>query len=226
MISVIIPVLNEEKKLLPLLLQLESLGNEIPFELIVVDGGSQDQSVAVAQKFATVYQLENANRGIQLKYGAEKSHGEILWFLHSDSQLDYYQNPLLQIQEVSADQAVSAGFFKLAFNSNDFFYRYLARTSNWRARYLGLIFGDQGLFTTRTNYQKVGGFDPIPLMEDWELSRKLWKLGKFKQLSATLVTSSRRFQKGKLRTHLRMHKIKLLYLLGVSPEKLRSRYYK
>lgn len=227
MISIIIPTLNEEKNLSKLLSQLKQLENTIPFELIVVDGGSHDQTVALAKKYATVYQLPKANRGAQLKFGAEKSSGEILWFLHSDSRIESRQNNILdQIQTTLKDRQNSAGFFKLTFDSSDFFYRYLAGTSNLRARYLGLIFGDQGLFTTRENYEKVGGYESIPLMEDWQLSRKLWKLGKFYPLSTMIITSSRRFRKGKLQTHLKMHKIKLLYILGMAPDKLAKRYYK
>lgn len=227
MISIIIPTLNEEKNLSKLLSQLKQLENTIPFEMIVVDGGSQDQTVALAKKYATVYQLRKANRGAQLKFGAEKSSGEILWFLHSDSRIESSQNNILdQIQTTLKDKQYSAGFLKLTFDSSDFFYHYLAGTSNLRARYLGLIFGDQGLFTTRENYEKVGGYESIPLMEDWQLSRKLWKLGKFYPLSTMIITSSRRFRKGKLQTHLKMHKIKLLYILGMAPDKLAKRYYK
>ncbi|MDT2612105.1 TIGR04283 family arsenosugar biosynthesis glycosyltransferase [Enterococcus dongliensis] len=226
MISIIIPVLNEEEKLANLLQELKQIEDPISFEIIVVDGGSQDQTVAIASKFAAVYQLKQANRGAQLKLGAEKSSGDVLWFLHSDSKLADYRQGLRQIQDSLKDPRYSAGYFQLVFDSQDFFYRYLAKTSNLRARFLGLIFGDQGLFTTRQQYEKTGGFEEIPLMEDWRFSRKLWKQGKFYQLPITITTSSRRFRKGKIRTHLKMHKIKLLYLLGVPPEKLVRRYYK
>lgn len=226
MISIIIPVLNEEKKLANLLRKLKQLDDRISFEIIVVDGGSQDQTVELAKKFAAVYQLKQANRGAQLKLGVEKSSGDILWFLHSDSIIKDYQQALLQIQRALEDPSYSAGHFKLAFDSSELFYRYLAKTSNLRADYLGLIFGDQGLFTTRKQYDQAGGFEAIPLMEDWRLSRKLRKQGKFYPLSLKITTSSRRFRKGKIRTHLKMHRIKLLYLLGMSPEKLAKRYYK
>ncbi|MDT2760355.1 TIGR04283 family arsenosugar biosynthesis glycosyltransferase [Enterococcus xiangfangensis] len=226
MISIIIPVLNEEKRLANLLRELKQLDDRVPFEIIVVDGGSQDQTVEVAKKFVTVYQVKQANRGVQLKFGVEKSSGDILWFLHSDSAIKDYQQALSQIQKAVDNPCYSAGYFKLAFDSSDFFFRYLAKTSNLRAEYLGLIFGDQGLFTTRKQYDQAGGFETIPLMEDWRLSRKLRKQGKFCPLSLTITTSSRRFRKGKIRTHLKMHRIKLLYLLGVSPDKLAKRYYK
>ena len=226
MISIIIPVSNEEKNLSRLLHQLTQLEGTVPYEVIVVDGGSQDQTVAIAKKTAIVYQLENANRGAQLNYGAERSTGDILWFLHSDSRFEASPKLLEQIQTALNDERFSAGFFKLAFDSSELFYRYLAVTSNLRARYLGLIFGDQGLFTTRKFYEQAGKFEAIPLMEDWKLSRQLKRLGEFYPLPLSLTTSSRRFSKGKLRTHLKMHKIKILYVMGMPPEKLVKLYYK
>ena len=151
LISIIIPTLNEETNLENLLRQLNQLEKKIPFEIIVVDGGSQDATIAIASDYAKVYQLKQGNRGAQLKLGAEKSRGEILWFLHSDSRLDNQSDILAQIHRAVANKNNSAGFLKLSFDSTELFYRYLARTSTLRAKYLGLIFGDQGLFTTREN---------------------------------------------------------------------------
>lgn len=226
MISVIIPTLNEEQRIEKLLLQISQLLKNVPHELIVVDGGSSDLTVPQAKRFATVYQLPKGNRGSQLRYGAEQSQGDFLWFLHSDSQLEIDSVEFIKLQQVLQDSKYSAAFFQLTFDSSDRFFSYLAWTSTLRARFLGLIFGDQGLLVTRKCYQQVGGFDGIPLMEDWQLSRRLRKIGKFYPATGKISTSSRRFRKGKLRTHLAMHRIKLLYLLRVSPEKLAKRYYK
>ncbi|OJG46545.1 transferase 2, rSAM/selenodomain-associated [Enterococcus hermanniensis] len=198
----------------------------VPYELIIVDGGSTDQTVSLAKQYGQVYQLFNANRGAQLSYGVTKSSGEILWFLHSDSVIESTKDLLAIIEKCFSDSIYSAAFFKLKFDSAEFFYRYLAETSTLRALFLGLIFGDQGLVTTQKNYEKAGGFEPVPLMEDWRFSRRLRKIGKFKLLPFTIQTSSRRFRKGKLQTHLKMHQIKLLYLFGVSPKKLAERYYR
>lgn len=226
MISIIIPTLNEEKTIEKLLDQFENMTTSVPFELIIVDGGSNDQTVSLAKNYGQVYQLLDANRGAQLAYGAMKSSGDILWFLHSDTVLETTNGILATIEKNVLDPSYSAAFFRIKFDSTEFFYRYLAATSTLRARFLGLIFGDQGLVTTRENYEKAGGFESLPLMEDWCLSRRLRKIGKFQLLPYTIQTSSRCFQKGKLRTHLRMHQIKLLYLFGVSPKKLVERYYK
>ncbi|MGO3914509.1 TIGR04283 family arsenosugar biosynthesis glycosyltransferase [Enterococcus viikkiensis] len=226
MISVIIPTLNEEQRIGKLLPQISQLLKSIPHELIVVDGGSSDQTIQQAESFAATYQLPKGNRGAQLHYGAEQSRGDFLWFLHSDSELEIESTELVKLQHVLRASEYSAAFFQLSFDSSDKFFAYLAWTSSLRARFLGLIFGDQGLFVTRECYQQVGGFDAIPLMEDWQLSRRLRKIGQFYPAIGKISTSSRRFRKGKLRTHLAMHHIKLLYLLGMSPEKLAKRYYK
>ncbi len=226
MISVIIPTLNEEQRIEKLLPQIIQLLKNIPHELIVVDGGSSDQTIQQAERFANVYQLSKGNRGAQLCYGVEQSRGDFLWFLHSDSELEIEFTELVKLQQVLRNSEYSAAFFQLSFDSSDKFFTYLAWTSSLRARFLGLIFGDQGLFVTRECYQQAGGFDAVPLMEDWQLSRRLRKIGKFYPATGKISTSSRRFRKGKLRTHLAMHRIKLLYLLGMSSEKLAKRYYK
>lgn len=226
MISVIIPVLNEQDRIGELLESINQIPTQIPYEIIVVDGGSQDQTVEIAARSAVVYQVTNGNRGKQMRYGAKKSRGDILWFLHSDSEFEIIADLFAQMKKVLDDPKTSAGFFRLRFQGEGWFYRYLEKTSHWRARYLGLIFGDQGLFLKRIVYDQAGGFDEVPLMEDWLLSRRLKKLGRFAPLDIVLSTSPRRFESGKLKTHLEMHKIKLLFLLGVPPEELVKRYYK
>jgi GT2 family glycosyltransferase len=103
--------------------------------------------------------------------------------------------------------------------------RFVAHSSNLRAKYLKLIFGDQGIFMRRDIFEKLGGFRDMELMEDWEFSRRIHRLGKMKMIDKKIGTSARRFQKGwMLKTLLKMHKIKFLYLLGLSPEKLNRIY--
>ncbi|KRM30650.1 glycosyltransferase, group 2 family protein [Agrilactobacillus composti DSM 18527 = JCM 14202] len=220
----IIPTLNEAAGIGNLLKTVTRLAVGYASEIIVVDGGSQDKTVAIAQKYAKVYTLSQANRGAQLAYGVTKSQGDILWFLHGDSQLNGQQAIFADIMAVLSQPRVSAGCLTLRFTEKGFFYRYLAITSNWRAKYLGLIFGDQGLFTTRQNYQRAGGFLAEPLMEDWLLSRQLHRLGKFKLISAPIYTSNRRFAAHPWRTHLAMHRLQLLFILGTSPKDLAKRY--
>ncbi|MCH4170744.1 MAG: TIGR04283 family arsenosugar biosynthesis glycosyltransferase [Lactobacillus sp.] len=222
--SVIIPTLNEAAGIGKLLKTVTQLAVGYASELIVVDGGSQDDTVAIAQQYATVYTLPQANRGAQLAYGVTKSQGDILWFLHGDSQLNKQQDIFAAIATALSQPRVSAGCLTLRFTVTGFFYRYLATTSNWRAKYLGLIFGDQGLFTTRQNYLRAGGFLAEPLMEDWLLSRQLHHLGRFILIKAPIYTSNRRFAAHPWQTHLAMHQLQLLFILGKTPTDLAKRY--
>lgn len=231
MYSIIIPTLNEEHRLIQLVNQLRRVQCDATVEIIVVDGGSADDTVARAVTVADkVLEVNQGNRGVQLAYGADESSGDILWFLHADAYLS--ERLLIRkdiFQEMSkglSTDNISAGYFPLFFYDNQqMFFRYLQRTSNWRARHLGLIFGDQGLFMTKETYQKVGGFSNEPLMEDWLISRLLRKKGRFYEHSASLGTSARRFNTGgKWRTHVKMHYIKLLFICGVSPKKLVNQY--
>lgn len=224
-ISVIIPTLNEAGRIGPLLQQLHRIKTPQIVEWLVVDGGSTDATLKEAAPMAKVYQLAHQNRGAQLAYGASKSSGELLWFLHGDSQFDTQSDIYTEMVRILSDEKASAGYFKLAFSKKDWFYKYLATTSNWRAK-AGVIFGDQGLFVRRSTYIQAGGFEGVPLMEDWLLSRKLHQRGHFKQLPVKLYTSSRKFEHHKLRTHLAMHYTQFLFLIGKSPETLARRYYK
>lgn len=226
MCSIIIPTLNEADRIEALLKAIRQIPTRLMIEIIVVDGGSQDRTVELAQAYGIVDVLTDSNRGKQLAHGVSLSQGDLLWFLHADSQLptgDIVQ----EMRTILQSKECSAGFYPLYFYDNQqLFFRYLQRTSNWRARHLGLIFGDQGLFLWRNTYYQVGGFSGEPLMEDWLLSRKLRKIGRFAPHSQPLGTSARRFIKGgKWRTHLKMHYLKFLFLLGVPPKLLADRYY-
>ena len=103
--------------------------------------------------------------------------------------------------------------------------RFVSTTSNWRAKYLGLFFGDQAIFIRRDVFHELGGYKEMELMEDWDFSRRLVKRGKMKLLDTKIGTSARRFKEGgQFRTLMLMHKLKLLYMLGVSPSKLNKMY--
>ncbi|MGX2945284.1 TIGR04283 family arsenosugar biosynthesis glycosyltransferase [Enterococcus alishanensis] len=227
MISIIMPILNEAENLKRILPQLKQIKSSLPYELIIVDGGSQDGSQEIAGKYGTVYHFQEKNRGAQLRYGVSQAKGEILWFLHADS---WFEEDLTNLFEkmvsILKQPNVSAGFFRITFKGKGWFYRYLGFSSHLRALHLGLIFGDQGMFISREIYHQVGGFEAIPLMEDFDLSRKLAKIGKFVPLGLRIFSSDRRFEGQKFRVHVKMHWYQWQYLHGKTPEELVKKYYK
>lgn len=220
MISIILPVLNEEKTIENTLLKLNNLKGDK--EIIVVDGGSADDTVRIASQYAKVINSRKG-RAFQMNAGAKASQGDILWFVHSDSVVS--ENSLESIEEAIREGYVGGGFSIYFYDLDTRFMRFVSTTSNWRAKYLGLFFGDQGIFVKRSVFEELGGYKEIELMEDWDFSRRLVKRGKMKLLDTKIGTSARRFKEGgQLRTLLLMHKIKLLYVLGVPPSKLNKMY--
>lgn len=220
MISIIIPVLNEEKTIGTALERLSQLnGNK---ELIVVDGGSSDRTKEIAADYAAVY-ASCPGRAKQMNLGARHAKGDILWFVHSDSIVS---RSSLEDIESSVEHGHIGGGFRLYFHDWDtIFMRFVSTTSNLRAGCLGLYFGDQGIFMRRDIFQRLKGFPEIPIMEDWELSLRLKKLGKMEMVKSGIGTSARRFKNGgAFRTLMLMHRIKLLHMLGLSPERLVKLY--
>ncbi|WP_313755854.1 TIGR04283 family arsenosugar biosynthesis glycosyltransferase [Tissierella sp.] len=220
MISIIVPVLNEEKTIKENLENLIKLNGDK--EIIVVDGGSTDKTVNIAKEYAIVINSPKG-RARQMNTGAKMAKGEILWFIHSDSKLD--ENSIVEIEK-TIEKGYIGGCFKLYFyDLHTRFMKYVANSSNGRARYLKLIFGDQGIFMRKDIFEKLNGYKDMELMEDWEFSCRIHKLGKMKVLDKKIGTSARRFKKGgQLRTLLLMHKIKILYILGTPTDKLAKIY--
>lgn len=219
-ISVIIPTLNEEQNIAELIERLLVLP-ERP-EIIVADGGSADGTLAAAQGHAHCISCP-PGRAIQMNAGAKAATGDVLLFLHADCRLA--TGALQQINKALADRAVVGGCFRLTIDSASFILKLVALSSNLRAKYGSLVFGDQGIFVRRQVFEEVGGFPEIALMEDWEFSRAMGKKGQLTVLNTPIYTSPRRWEKhGIWRTVWLMHKLKLLYLLGRSPAELKELY--
>jgi rSAM/selenodomain-associated transferase 2 len=223
MVSVIIPALNEARRLAPLLASLQALTPEP--EVVVVDGGSADATVDVVRRFPQV-KLIVAPRGRarQMNAGARVATGDILLFLHADTAL-----PTGALEEVVAAlrrPAVVGGRFDVRFDSARPIFRLIAAMMNARSRVSGIATGDQAIFVRRPTFDTLGGYPDIPLMEDVEFSRRLKRQGRLACLALRVTTSARKWQQeGVARTILLMWALRFLYAAGVEPARLQRWYY-
>jgi uncharacterized protein len=219
-ISVIIPAVNEAKDLRRIL---EAAQGGQPHEIIVVDGGSADETASVARSMDAIVLDAPRCRAVQMNRGAGIATGEYLLFLHADTLLP--SDFAAQIRAVLNLPGVAGGAFQFSIG-DDFAGRRLVETAtNWRARRWQFPYGDQGLFVERQTFVRLGGFPEIPLMEDYEFVRRLRRLGRIVIAPSPAVTSGRRWQRlGWLRTALLNRAILVAYRLGVSPWRLAGWY--
>jgi rSAM/selenodomain-associated transferase 2 len=219
-ISIIIPTLNEAETVGPLLSQLQGLAG---IEVIVVDGDSHDGTAAVVEKYGARLLQTSPGRALQLNKGAEEARGDILLFLHSDTQLA--PGFVEHIRNAIAQPGVSAGAFQLSIDGEGFGLRVIEFLANFRSKVLQMPYGDQGIFVSSNIFFSVGPFPSQPIMEDFELIRRLKKTGTIKILPLHATTSARRWEKlGILRTTAINQAIIIGYFLGISPEKLAGWY--
>jgi len=222
-ISIIIPVLNEEPVLVEALPRWQTLRRR-GCEIIVADGGSRDRSAEVARAFADGIVLAPQGRAKQMNLGARAANGEILWFLHADSQPPAGADGL--IHQVLAEPGVLWGRFDVRLSGDHPLLRLVETLMNIRSRLTAIATGDQGIFVRRESFEQAGGYPEIPLMEDIALSRVLKRASRPACLRQCLTTSSRRWERnGILRTILLMWGLRLAYFLGASPARLARLYY-
>ena len=220
LISIVIPTLNEEATLAA---TLGPLAERSDVELIVVDGGSIDHTVEVAQVFTPYVFITPRGRARQMNAGARHATGDILLFLHADTVLE--PAAVDEIQRRMIGDGAVGGAFDLRIGSKKRRYALIAKISSRRARWFRLPHGDQGIFVWRQVFEALECFPELPIKEDVAFARQLRRAGRLTFLRDGLVTSSRRWDaNGVVKTTLVNWWVSLLFLMHVQPWTVRRAY--
>jgi rSAM/selenodomain-associated transferase 2 len=220
-ISIVVPALDEAASIAETLAPMQPM-RASGHEVIVVDGGSSDNTVACASPLADRVVGAARGRARQMNAGAAQATGKVLWFVHADTRL-----PPAAAERVASALAAgrSWGRFDVRLSGRASLLRAVERAMNWRSRLSGICTGDQAMFVRRDVFQAAGGFPDIALMEDIALSKRLKRYSRPACVPAAVTTSSRRWERqGVLCTILRMWALRLGYFLGVSPSRLLRLY--
>jgi rSAM/selenodomain-associated transferase 2 len=221
-VSVIIPALNDATRIGA---SIDSVSAGSPREILVVDGGSTDDTPAIAKAAGTIVLPSKPGRARQMNAGAARAAGNVLLFLHADTRLPAGWTKV--IHDILGQPGVVAGAFGFRVEE-PFAGRWLVEcATNLRSRWLQSPYGDQGQFLRRAFFEELGGFANLPIMEDYELNRRLRRHGRIVTAKATAVTSGRRWHRlGVLRTSI-INKLMIAgYRLGVRPDRLARLYHR
>lgn len=221
-ISVIIPTLNEENTISK---QIEQINKEDILEVIVADGKSYDNTLNIAKNLKAKTITTPSFRSIQMNEASLLAKGEVLLFIHADTQLPkIVKKEILSILDQPKNIACA---YSLGIESNKFSMRIIELLANLRSKIFQLPYGDQALFIKREQFIRSGGFSLLPIMEDYEYSSRIRKKGDIKTLSSFVKTSDRRWKKlGALKTTAINQLMILGFNLGVSGDKLANFYRK
>lgn len=221
-LSIIVPILNESEQL-PDLLEHLSLWKQVGCDVILVDGGSVDQSYELAEAQGFKVLRSERGRALQMNAGAAEACGDCLLFLHADTRLPKHADQLIlrTIQQTSADW----GRFNVRITGRSFMFKVIAWFMNHRSRLSSIVTGDQGIFIRKQLFEKVGGFPVQPLMEDIEFSKRLKKIVKPAALKEKVTTSGRRWeQRGIWSTIYLMWCLRFAYWRGADVDELAAQY--
>lgn len=218
MLTIVIPTLNAATGLGPCLAALDGAD-----DILVVDGGSTDDTVAIAEQAGARVVVAPRGRGTQLHAAGAIAQGDWLLFLHADTQLGAGWRDAVEAH--IANSPDRAGYFGLRLDDAAMQARAIERGVAWRVRLLGLPYGDQGLLISRSLYDEIGGFRPLPLMEDVDIARRIGRR-RLRHLGTTAQTSAERWRRdGWLRRSARNLACLVLYALGVAPERIARLYH-
>ena len=221
-ISIIIPVRNEEDAIGPCL---DSLADYSDLEILVVDGGSSDQTIQEIRKRGCRPVSSAPGRGKQQHAGAKAASGDFFLFLHCDTRLPH--NFTTHVRKILEQEGVAAGAFQLAINAQGLGYRIIEYSANLRSRLLKLPYGDQALFMKKETYFAANGFPDQPILEELDLLSRLKNLGRIVIAPAYATTSARRWQQhGIMKTTIVNQLMLTGWVMGISSERLASWYYK
>ena len=222
--SIIIPVLEEEAVINDVIDHLHDLEGNEETEIIVVDGDPKAETLKVILR-GDVKKVKSARgRGRQMNEGAQVAKGEILLFLHADTELP--SNALRLIATAMREKRYVAGAFDLGIKSERSIFRIIESVASLRSRITRIPFGDQAIFVRKDYFDKIGGYKDIPIMEDVEIMGRIKKLGdRIAIIKQKINTSPRRWEKeGVVGCTLRNWLLQVLYLLRVSPDTLSKLY--
>jgi rSAM/selenodomain-associated transferase 2 len=224
-ISIIIPVLNEVKNIR---VAIDSIFPSENTEVIVVDGGSSDGTIEVVKELGIMLLYSTAGRAAQMNLGAQNATSDILVFLHADTRLPLGYDDLIRTalgNICRSDRLPIAGAFALEIDDRSRHFRWVEWGVKYRSRFLKMPYGDQGIFLRAKVFDEVGGFPDLPIMEDFELMRRLQKLGSVAIIEQPVITSARRWlQQGIFKTTLINQLMILGYLMGVDLDRLVQLY--
>ena len=221
-LAIVIPVFNEEKTLADALKSIQNLELEAADELVFVDGGSTDKTKQLILDAGFQCLASAQGRAKQMNKGAASTNSDIILFLHIDTAIS--SSNISNIKK-TYNQGYVSGRFNIRLSESNISYRIISFFINLRSSLSKISTGDQAMFVARDVFEDIGGFPELPLMEDIALSKKLKSIGRVACLKDTLITSSRRWQKhGIAKTVVLMWKLRFLYWLGVSPERLAKMY--
>lgn len=220
-ISVIIPTLNESASLANTIARIS--GNS-PYEILVSDGGSSDDTLKIARQAGARVILSQRGRAKQMNAAADEAVGDVLLFLHADTTLD--PAGYRQMCGALRQAELIGGAFSLQLESDKPFLRIVSRLATWRSKYLNLVYGDQAIFVRKDIFHEAGGFPNLPICEDLSFFRLLTKTGKTVILDERAYTSPRRWiSEGAAHTTFRNIVIAVMFLLGFHP-KIMARWYR